>query len=99
MYFPYSSQDSGYKKTRASAGSTAWQCNHSYHDMQIFTIVNYFFADKIQRFSLPAIHAQHTDPSQASLPASSACLQQSPPLCEGVYLYRCQSTHVSVPTP
>ncbi|EKJ51206.1 hypothetical protein ECFRIK523_3427, partial [Escherichia coli FRIK523] len=50
MYFPYSSQDSGYKKTRASAGSTAWQCNHSYHDMQIFTIVNYFFADKIQRF-------------------------------------------------
>ena len=89
----------GTKKTRASAGSAAWQCNHSYHDMQIFTIVNYFFADKIQRFSLPAIHAQHTDPSQASLPASSACLQQSPPLCEGVYLYRCQSTHVSVPAP
>ncbi|EPP7782735.1 hypothetical protein ACUVPF_005205, partial [Escherichia coli] len=47
VYFPYSSQDSGYKKTRASAGSAAWQCNHSYHDMQIFTIVNYFFADKI----------------------------------------------------
>lgn len=33
----------GTKKTRASAGSAAWQCNHSYHDMQIFTYVKYFF--------------------------------------------------------
>ncbi|EYZ39903.1 hypothetical protein BW91_23855 [Escherichia coli O91:H14 str. 06-3691] len=34
----------GTKKPRSSTGSAAWQCNHSYHDMQIFTYVKYFLA-------------------------------------------------------
>lgn len=36
----------GTKKPRSSTGSAAWQCNHSYHDMQIFTYVKYFLAPR-----------------------------------------------------